>query len=445
MTRKLSYNEIENILDFITPQKGIPPVVALSISNNNKDKLRKQLNNIEIYPDIIHELKESLEKSWFKSLVHPGESVGVICAQSIGEKNTQTALNTFHKAGQSETTMTEGVPRLQELLNATKNQRVINHRIFFNEGNKNIKDLRRTIGNRIKGIKLGDLIVQNGVEVIFDKKPEIWYSAYEVLYGNDFRRYTNCIKIQLKKKRLFEFKINLNDISKAINDTYEDLSCVFSPFVAMGEIYIFVDTVDVLSKLQNPIAFINETNAIEIYMEDVVLPNIEKLDICGIEGIDEIFYTVRNKEWIVETNASNNKNNVFRRLVSLPIVDARRTISNNVWDIYETLGIEAVRKFLVDEFMIIMDGINICHAALLVDRMTFGGSISSISRYTLKYDECGPMGKASFEESLDNFLNAAITGEVESTKGVSAAIVCGKRSNIGTGMMDLVMDLTNKT
>ena len=51
------------------------------------------------------------------------------------------------------------------------------------------------------------------------------------------------------------------------------------------------------------------------------------------------------------------------------------------------------------------------------------------------------MGKASFEESMDNFLNAAAHGDVEPTKGVSASIVCGKRANIGTGMMELSIDL----
>ena len=92
--------------------------------------------------------------------------------------------------------------------------------------------------------------------------------------------------------------------------------------------------------------------------------------------------------------------------------------------------------------MSILEGINTCHAKLLVDGMTHGGGISSITRYTLKKDESGPMGKASFEESMDNFLNAAAHGDIEPTKGVSASIVCGKRANIGTGMMELSIDIS---
>ena len=79
--------------------------------------------------------------------------------------------------------------------------------------------------------------------------------------------------------------------------------------------------------------------------------------------------------------------------------------------------------------------------SLLVDRMTHGGSISSITRYTMKKDESGPFGRASFEETMDNFLNAAAQGEIEPTKGVSASIICGKRASIGTGMIDLCIDL----
>jgi hypothetical protein len=113
-----------------------------------------------------------------------------------------------------------------------------------------------------------------------------------------------------------------------------------------------------------------------------------------------------------------------------------------MWDIYESLGIEAARQFLIDEFMNVVssDGtyINICHVMLLVDLMTFSGSISSISRYGIKRDQAGPLAKASFEESLDNFLKAGVFGDVESTKGVSASIMCGKRSKIGSGLCDLL-------
>jgi DNA-directed RNA polymerase beta' subunit len=77
----------------------------------------------------------------------------------------------------------------------------------------------------------------------------------------------------------------------------------------------------------------------------------------------------------------------------------------------------------------------------LVDRMTHNGTISSITRYTMKKEESGPMGKASFEETMDNFLNAAAEGDKEPTEGVSASIICGKRASIGTGMIKMSIDI----
>jgi DNA-directed RNA polymerase subunit A" len=93
MTRLLSQSEIDNILDFIKPRKGIPVDSAQIIVKNTKEVFEKQLKNQKVYPEIIPKIKEQLEKIYFKSLITPGESVGVICAQSIGERNTQTTLN----------------------------------------------------------------------------------------------------------------------------------------------------------------------------------------------------------------------------------------------------------------------------------------------------------------------------------------------------------------
>ena len=237
----------------------------------------------------------------------------------------------------------------------------------------------------------------------------------------------------------------MQQIADFIHQEYDDLYCVFSP-PSDAQMDIFVD----ISNIELPegrVSFINSDNIEEIYLEECVQPILEKMNICGIEGITEIFYSQENKEWIVETNGINSRSIStqyinFKKLLALDIVDNTRTISNNVWDIYEVLGIEAAREFLIQEFMGIMEGINSCHACLLVDRMTYSGNIASITRYTMKKDESGPFGKASFEETMDNFLNAAVKGEVEPTEGVSASIICGKRANIGTGMADVKIDIT---
>ena len=445
MTRLLTSQEIDNILDFIQPQEGIPYDTSISVVENTKKSFRKMLVGQMVYPNIIPELKSQIEQNYRSSLIQAGETVGVICAQSIGEKNTQTTLNTFHKAGQSDKQMTAGVPRFQELLNATKNPRNINHMIYLNGDNKTLKCVRDKIGHTIVGFTMKD--IAKDIRVEMDKEEETWYEAYKILFDDEFSNHKHCISFKMDMKKLFEFKLSMAQIAEYIHNEYSDLHCVFSP-PSEGQFDVFVDTSNItLPEIR--LLFVDKDNAELIYMEEVVQCSLESKYICGIPSITEIFYLKDpDGEWFVETNSFNSKNisthySSFKKLLAHPEVDYTRTISNNVWDIYEVFDIEAARQFLIDEYMSIMEGINECHAMLLVDRMTHGGTIASITRYTLKKDECGPFGKASFEESLDHFMSAGAQGDTESTDGVSASIICGKRSAIGTGMSTLSVDIKN--
>ena len=91
--RKLTESEIDDILSFIVPNKGIPIASAMSEVNINKKKLKAQLLSQEKYPSQIPKLKEVIEKMYYKSRAEPGTSVGILCAQSIGERQTQLTLN----------------------------------------------------------------------------------------------------------------------------------------------------------------------------------------------------------------------------------------------------------------------------------------------------------------------------------------------------------------
>jgi len=444
MTRLLTETEINDILDFIKVSPYIPAETSISVNNNIKNKLRAQLVTQKVYPSIIPKLKTMIQNAYDSTLIQAGESVGVICAQSIGEKQTQSTLNTFHQAGASEKTVTQGVPRFQELINATKNPRTVNNKIYLcDNNNSTIEETRKIVGSAIVGISLNDIATK--ISVVLNKAYEKWYEPFKIIYNDNFVNYAHCISVKLNKQKLFEYQISLESICKFIENQYDDLFCVFSP-LGDAQIDIFVDT----SNIELPeerISFINTNNVEEIYLEECVQPILEKINMFGVEGIKEIFYVQENNEWLIETNGINSRTistqyNNYKKLLAIDIVDTTRTISNNVWDIYEVLGIEAAREFLIQEFMSIMEGINSCHACLLVDRMTFNGNIASITRYTMKKDDSGPFGKASFEETMDNFLNAAVNGEIEPTKGVSASIICGKRANIGTGLIDVKLDLS---
>jgi DNA-directed RNA polymerase II subunit RPB1 len=184
--------------------------------------------------------------------------------------------------------------------------------------------------------------------------------------------------------------------------------------------------------------FINESNKIGIYMKDIVIPNLNKLSIAGIANIEKIRYRQEpdSKKWYIEAIGSN-----LLEIYKKDYVDKVRTYCNNMWDIYHIFGIEAVRRFLMEEFDMILSSdtyINKRHISLLTDIMLFTGTISSISRYGVHRNQSGPISRSSFEESLDMFLKAGLYGEKESTNGVSAAIICGKPSSIGTGLCTLL-------
>ena len=342
-------------------------------------------------------------------------------------------LNTFHKAGQGDKTVTTGVPRFQELLNATKSPRMVNCKIFFNKGNSTIQELRETVGHNLVCLTINDLA--ESLNIHMDKKEEPWYDSFKVLYNDRFSEHSDCVSIKLNKKILFKYRINIHEIADRIEEEWDDLHCVFSP-QDVAQIDVFVD----MSKIkfsESQLLFVTDENANEIYMDECVVPNLEKFVCFGIPGIQSIYYTKNEvDELYIETDGSN-----FKKLLGHPIVDMTRLHSNNVWDIYQTLGIEAAKKFLVLEFESIMIGINLCHVKLLVEKMTFTGNISSISRYTLRKDECGPLSKASFEESVDHMVKSGFAGEVENCRGVSASIICGNRPKMGTGMIDLKIDI----
>ncbi len=271
-----------------------------------------------------------------------------------------------------------------------------------------------------------------------NKEPEKWYEAFTILYNDKFTNYNSCLSIELKKNMLYKYRIKIEDIAKEIEKKYEDLYCVFSSD-NIGKLDIFVDLTNInLSEKQ--LLFVTEENHKEIYLEECVKDTLEKMVIFGIEGINSIYFTHDNingkDEWFIETDGTN-----FRKLLGNKLIDPYRLQSNNVWDIYENLGIEAARQFLIDELQSIMEGVNLCHIKLLVDKMTHIGTISSISRYTLRKDEAGPMSKMSFEESVDHLIKSGFAGDTEHMKGVSASIMVGRRSAIGTGVMDLKMDL----
>ncbi len=457
MKRKLTGKEIEELVSFIEPNQHIPAPTADSLTTVSRSLLISQLDQIEIYPKMIPLLAEEIKKSYLETLVQAGECVGVITAQCIGERQTQSNLNLFHKAGSADKQPI--VSKFAELLNATNKPKAPSYFIYFQNGNKTVKELRETMGYDIVQITIKQLV--KDLQICIKKKPESWYKAFFIMKEENYdqwaEKWTDCVSIKIDMNILYEYKLKLEEIADDIMFKYSDIYCVYSPD-CFGRLDVYVDT----SNIELPekiLVYINEDNMKDIYLEEVVQPMLESNIVCGISGIVDRFFVKDNKteEWFVETQNSREKpmkmafrnskekplDSVrrFKTVLSHPRVNMIRTTSNNVWDILHTFGIEAARQYMINEFSIIMEGINTCHVMLLVDKMTYNGSIASISRYTMRRDDSGVLSRASFEETLDNLLNAGVFGQDEPTQGVSASIICGKIAQIGTGMCDLSVNL----
>ena len=127
----------------------------------------------------------------------------------------------------------------------------------------------------------------------------------------------------------------------------------------------------------------------------------------------------------------------FHQMLSMDITDPLRTCSSNVWDIYGTLGIEAVREYLLQELMSETTGIHVTHLTVLVDKMVFIGDIFPVNRYSTKKENIGVFAKASFEETFDYFLTAAVNEETDNTNGLSASIICEKKPLCGKDLFKM--------
>lgn len=434
--RKLSHEEIKDILSIIPLRKGFINECTNDIRKRICNGLKKQLKGILVYPEIIPDLKENILKEYHRSVIVAGEAVGVILAQSIGEKQTQSNLSSFHKAGSADNKVGKTVSKFGEILNASSKVHASCF-IRFLEGKESVPRLREVIGSSLTEITLEKICLSvsfQNAEENQELKPRFWDETFTQLYGEIPFDKTDRIVCVLNMNKLFEFHLTLEDIAKSIQTKFPDLFCIFSPD-CFGMIDIYIDTNDINLENHKSILYITEENKREVYLEEVAIPTLKKTHLIGVNGVKQVFFLKdKNNDWIVETDGGD-----FVQLMLHPKVDFTTIISNNIWDIYNILGIEAVRQFMINELNGLMEGINTCHTTLLVDKMTYTGTITSISRYSMRIDESGPFAKASFEETVDNLLKAGSFCEVEKARGISASIICGKKGRVGTGIVDLMM------
>ncbi len=403
-----------------------------------------------------------------QSIIHPGEMVGVIAGQSIGEPTTQMTLNTFHMAGVgSKSNVTRGVPRIEELLRLTKNPKNPSLTIYLNPHDEEDKDKAMNYSNMITYTKMADVVKSS--QIYFDPSDRSSFIQEDRLLLEQFYTFEDLIKeitndaptqdhnyskfiirLELSAEVLLNKNITMDDIHFAIeNSAYGNkVQCVFSDYNASKLIFRIRFSKDAISKKKS----LDQSD--EIYLlkdlQDALLNNIILRGMIKIENVNprklqntvklEDGKYVKKDTWILDTVGTN-----LLGAMKLDFIDFNRTFSNDIREIHNVLGIEAARQALFNEITEVMEFadayINYHHLNLLCDRMCCNSDMVPIFRSGLLNDDIGTIAKATFEVQTEVLLGASRHGNFDNMRGVSSAVMCGQNGNYGTGAFNVILDM----
>lgn len=390
--------------------EGIHPEITRHHRERMEKEYQQNLDNLPV--DQRDSFTRRVHQKYIQSLITPGESVGILSAQSIGERQTQLTLNTFHHAGASIGTVTTGVPRFNEILNATKNpkciQTILRVRPEYIRGNPTV--FVRVYASLLRYTPCYELI-DHLCRIEYDDPP--WANEWNELHGF-IPTSSFCYRLVCKKDRLYQGHISMLELRERLIHLDGIVDILPSPD-RDGILYLWT-------------------------RDDFAIETLFQHRIRGIEGIHTAIYQRVQDDWLIHVYSSES---ILSRLFithDYPWIDLTTIQSNHMWDILDYYGVEATRNFLFQELkqIICQDAyINDCHIELLIDTMLYTGNIKPISRYGVQKGHTAPLTKASFEQTMDNFLSSAVFAEIDHTNTVSSSIICGKMVQAGTGMVDL--------
>jgi len=401
---------------------------------------------------IFDELLRDIRFKYIKSRVHPGEMVGPLAAQSIGEPTTQLTLNTFHSAGTVKANATQGVPRIQELLSVSHNPKNPSNMIYLIPSMSTSQDSAISAMKEIQKTTLRD--ITKSVRIYYDPNPLssdtlvqedreilLTYEKFSVAQGQ------TCISPWIMRLEL--------DGMEMLSRHLTDMTVVTSKIRNNKVLRVFdcVHTDINSDKLVLRITFGNETakNALSLrFIEDKLLDTT----LTGVDGIgrvvprevkDELVFDERTaaytpiKQYVLDSEGTN-----LFDLFTNPNVDATRTFSDDIHEVLDVFGIETARMVMYDELMKVFGAgsINYRHPCLLVDAMTYHGHFVAIDRFGMNKLENGVLAKSSFEQTSKILFDAAVSGEFDTMRGVSANIMFGQKPPCGTGFVDILIDET---
>ena len=362
--------------------------------------------------------------------------------------------DTFHLSGVSSASKAvRGVPRIKELLSVTRNIKTPALTIYLKDPYNKDKMKAKEVLNTIQTTYFADIV--KSTKIYYDpddfnttiEDDKEFLETYQEFINQEMIEVNNLspwlLRLEFNKDKMLEYDINMMEVYNAIQDFYEDnVSVMFSDDNA------------------NKLVFRIKIHETEDKHDDIItdLKALEKniLENLIVKGIKNMSRVVMNKneffeynqdtltfektgEWVLETRGTN-----LIDILAHPNVDASKTISNDINEIYETLGIEAARQALFNELADVIKFadlyVNYRHLSLLADTMTNKGYMLSIDRHGINRVDIGPLAKSSFEETNDMIIKAGIFSELDKINGVSANIILGQVPPCGTGDTDILID-----
>ncbi|CAD6583201.1 MAG: hypothetical protein CYPHOPRED_002256 [Cyphobasidiales sp. Tagirdzhanova-0007] len=410
-TRQCQDHFIRQVLHFISdkivePAKRLRKFYGLRADGLQKKKSEKAEDNEPDHATLAvvdnktrvtkKQLKKFLDLCWSKYVrakIEPGTAVGAVGAQSIGEPGTQMTLKTFHFAGVAAMNITLGVPRIKEIINASKN---INTPFITAElVAANSEQAARIVQGRIEKTYLRDIAAILAPT----------YHADNVFLS---------IQIDMMAIRKLQLEVSLDSIAQAILQAPK----------------LKLQPVDVrLLRNSNKIRVYAESGTEEEHARLMQLARqLPHIVVKGVSNCSRAIITEEvkgHKKLVVEGNG-------LREVMTTDGVVGEKTISNHILDVYHVLGIEAARKSICDQIDHTMSShglsVDARHTMLLGDVMCFKGEILGITRFGVAKLKDSTLMLASFEKTTDHLFEAAFHSKRDSVSGISEAIIMGMPS-----------------
>ncbi len=365
------------------------------------NKVVEDLKNLILNKEVlitreeIDKIFELAVRDYSEGLIEPGEAIGIVAAQSIGEPGTQMTLRTFHFAGIRELNVTLGLPRLIEIVDAKKVPSTPMMTIYLTDEYKRDKEKALEVARKIEYTKVENVVASTSIDIA-----------------------SMSIILQLDEEMLKDKGVTIDDVKKAISK------------LKLGDFEI--------TESENGVLTISFSNIDSIGALFKLRDKILNAKIKGIKGIKRAIVQKRGDEYVIITDGSN-----LAGVLGIKGIDISKIETNNIREIEEVFGIEAAREMIVREISKVLAeqglDVDIRHILLVADVMTRTGVVRQIGRHGVTGEKSSVLARAAFEVTVKHLLDAAARGDLEEFKGVVENIIIGHPIKLGTGMVELTM------